>query len=139
VLMTDPPRLGGPYADLSRNRVIARYGDLRFHLVRAEQWPTAMEHVLQPRTRHAVPFDGESAIGSGIADSISSSYSSASWNSSWLSGDPSTAISAIGSTNKHSAHTVGFSRRARAVPRIRALTGQSWHSKAGEKASNGQP
>jgi hypothetical protein len=35
---------------LSRNRVIARYGDLRFHLVRAQQWPPSTEHVFQPCT-----------------------------------------------------------------------------------------
>ena len=56
---------------LSRKAVIGRHGDLGRSPVRAEQWPAAMEHILQPRTCKLRRNDGnqhQSRVELGVND-----------------------------------------------------------------------
>jgi hypothetical protein len=86
--------------------------------------PRRTEHVNQSpasESGNAEHSAGASAIRSGTAAPISVSYASHWSYSSWPSGAPSTAMSAMGSANRHSAHTVGLSPSELSSPCMSAL------------------
>src|SRR5215469_6152375 len=72
----------------------------------------------RPGIQKLTGFRRVPAIENAVAVSISAWYSSA----CGLAGEPNTAMSAIGSTNRHTAHARGSSpRRARSGPKMRSL------------------
>src|SRR5215472_16120333 len=89
------------------------------------KWRTVQENHRRPSSDSSRPgtqkltgFRRAPAIENAFAVSISALYSSA----CGLSGEPSTAMSAIGSTKRHTAHARGSSpRRAMSGPKMRSL------------------
>src|SRR5215471_9270386 len=73
----------------------------------------------RPGSQKLTGFRRASLIESAVAVSISALYSSA----CGLSGEPSTAMSAIGSTKRHPAHTQGSSPRGGEERSVDALLG----------------
>src|SRR5215472_14455829 len=89
------------------------------------KWRTVQENHRRPSSDSSRPgtqkltgFRRAPAIENAVAVSISALYSSACGSP----GEPSTAMSAIGSTKRHTAHARGSSpRRARSGPKMRSL------------------
>src|ERR1700730_7196317 len=65
-------------------------------------------HWLSSDSTQAGASSGTSAIGNGTKELTNMSYASRSLDNACSSGGPSTAISATGSTNRHSVQMVGF-------------------------------
>jgi len=80
------------------------------------RWPSSDSS--RPGTQKLTGLRRAPAIENAVAVSISALYSSA----CGLSGEPSTAMSAIGSTKRHTAHAWGSSpRREMSGPKMRSL------------------